>query len=281
MHDCTINETKEKKKFLIFRHRFMADTFHTWCMIIYEKKTFFMILFLFSFETNKWGIVVCFCCCVMSFWEDKQISFFIFRGKEKALMSPHVGFMTMWFWVKLHFKSFSLPFVSSEKEKNYEKCFNGISHHSKYKIFYLLSITKIPVTHGHIKEWPLSVVLLFSSLLFFFCEYECLPLCTYLGHIIYYFLNNFFILLVLNGILSLIFPIHETERNGKNVFHCFFCSMLCVTVSCHAFFPHQRYFCVVFFQQKFKSRVVLVSCFSFYHPISSSQVFFFSFPLSF
>jgi hypothetical protein len=42
----------------------------------------------------------------------------------------------------------------------------GFPHHSKYKIFFLLSTTKIPVTHGHIKEWDeaLSDVLLFSSL---------------------------------------------------------------------------------------------------------------------
>ena len=146
-------------------------------------------------------------------------------------------------------------------------------------MFFLLSTTKIPVTHGRIKEWPLSDVLLFSSLFNFILWIWMSPsLWTYLGHIIYYFLTIFF------GPQWHSFPssIHETERNGKNVFHClFFCSMLCVIVSWHAFFPPpeqkkekwKKDIFWVFFRQKFKSRVVLVSCFSFYHPISSSQVF--------
>ena len=68
----------------------------------------FMILFLlfFSFETNKWRIVICFFCCCYVVGEDKQIIFPSFFLGRKSLMSPHVGFMTMWFWVKLHFKSF-------------------------------------------------------------------------------------------------------------------------------------------------------------------------------
>lgn len=120
---------------------------------------------------------------------------------------------------------------------------------------------------------------------FFFCEYECLPLCTYLGHIIYYFLNNFF-LLVLNGILSLISP-HpwDGEKWQKCVSLPFFLLyVVCYSLMPCIFFPHQRYFFALLFRQKFKSRVVLVSCFSFFFiiPLAAAKFFFliFHFPFN-
>lgn len=77
------------------------------------------------------------------------------------------------------------------------------------------------VTHARRIENSHYRTCCFLCLLIFFI-YDCLPSshnCTYLGLVIYYFLNNFFP--VLSGICSLSLSIHETE-NAKNVFHCLF-----------------------------------------------------------